>query len=152
MISQNAAQTWFTEMKMNDKIFEHLNNIKSVFNPSMVDLADIFKVSRQDIYKWLLRISHPETDKLDTIIYFSKISDIFRDSGVSRIPSLLKLNIYDNKCLFEYLKNGIDATDIIEDIILEEKIMDQAERKVSESLSKSKPTDHWKSYLTIINY
>ncbi|MFA7441413.1 MAG: hypothetical protein WCZ66_10660, partial [Sphingomonadaceae bacterium] len=32
---------------------EHLANIRQVFNPAIADLATVFGVSRQAIYKWI---------------------------------------------------------------------------------------------------
>ena len=128
---------------------EHLNNIKEVFKPSIIDLANIFNVSRQAVYKWLSVTSQPETSKLDLIINFSKIADKFKNSGISRIPSLLKLKIYEDKSLLDYLKNEWGTKEIVQHLIVEAKIMEQAENKVFLSLSKTKPTDDWKSYISI---
>ncbi len=93
--------------------------------------------------------SQPETSKLDLIINFSKIADKFKNSGISRIPSLLKLKIYEDKSLLDYLKNEWGTKEIVQHLIVEAKIMEQAENKVFLSLSKTKPTDDWKSYISI---
>src|SRR5690606_28155131 len=39
---------------------EHLENIRTVLNPAVSDLASVFDVSRQAIYKWLSSDSRPE--------------------------------------------------------------------------------------------
>ena len=43
---------------------EHIENIRSILSPPVSDLATLFDVSRQAVYKWVAGSSIPEEDKL----------------------------------------------------------------------------------------
>ena len=51
---------------------EHVENIRKVLNPPVADLAVLFDVSRQAIYKWLTGTSAPEVAKLGRILELSR--------------------------------------------------------------------------------
>ena len=70
---------------------EHLENIRTVLNPAVSDLASVFDVSRQAIYKWLSNDSKPEPEKLVRVQELGQIADAFKDAGVVRAGSLLKM-------------------------------------------------------------
>jgi hypothetical protein len=76
---------------------EHLANIRQVLNPAIADLATVFGVSRQAIYKWIGGESTPEDDKLARIRSLSLAADAFQKAGVARASSLLKMKAFEGQ-------------------------------------------------------
>lgn len=130
-------------------VAEHIENIRNVLNPSVADLAALFDVSRQAVYKWLYGRSTPEADKLDQIHELSQIADVFRDAGVARAGTLLKMKTFDGRSLMDLIKSGENRREHIDALITEAKAMESAYGQSGLATSKSKPTSDWQSDISI---
>ena len=128
---------------------EHIENIRNVLNPAVSDLATLFDVSRQAIYKWLAGTSTPEPEKLDRIGALSQVADAFRNAGVSRAGSLLKMKAFEGKSLLDLFKSGENRPEHIVALIDEAKLMEASYRQSGLASSKAKPTSDWQSYFSI---
>lgn len=128
---------------------EHIENIRSVLNPSVSDLAAIFDVSRQAIYKWLSSDSTPEAEKIAKIVELSRIADEFRLAGVSRAGSLLKMKTFGGQSLMELMMGGQNRADHVAALIAEAKAMEASYASSGLSASKAKPTNDWQSSVSI---
>lgn len=131
---------------------EHLENIRSVFKPAISDLASIFGVTRQCIYKWLSGDSNPESDNLDQIRNLSQVADAFQSANVKRADNLLKMKAFDGgTSLIDIVKTGKDWNEAVKILIEESLAMENAYKASGLADSKAKPTADWQSYISIPN-
>lgn len=128
---------------------EHIENIRSVLNPSVADLAAIFDVSRQAIYKWLSSDSTPEPEKNARIVELSRIADDIRAAGVSRAGSLLKMKTFGGQSLMDLMMAGKNRAEHVAALVAEAKAMEAAYTSSGLSNSKAKPTNDWQSSVSI---
>ncbi len=130
-------------------VAEHIENIRGVFDPSISDLALLFDVSRQTVYKWMSGTSTPEQDKSTRIAEFSRIADDFRKSEVLRAGSLLKMKTFGGRSLMDLFRSGESIDEPVKTLIIEAKAMENSYRKSGLSSSKSKSTNDWQSYISL---
>lgn len=128
---------------------EHIENIRTVFNPAISELAFVFDVSRQAIYKWLSSDSRPEPENLARVQALSQIADSFKKAGVERAGSLLKIKIVGNQSLMDIVKFGDDWHDAVDVLITESRAMDNAYRRSGLATTKAKPTSDWQTSQSI---
>lgn len=128
---------------------EHIENIRSVLNTSVVDLAAIFDVSRQSVYKWLAGSSTPEDEKLPLIISLSHIADAFHAAGVSRAGSLLKMKSFSGRSLMDIFRSGESCEGHITALINEAKAMENSYKLSGLASTKSSPTSDWRASFSI---
>ncbi len=128
---------------------EHIENIRTVLNPSVSDLASLFDVTRQAVYKWLAGDSTPEQEKLKRIIKLSEIADTFKAANISRAGSLLKMKAFNGQSLLNLLKTGEDCTAQVSALIFEAKAMEASYQKSGLATSKAKPTNDWQASISI---
>lgn len=122
---------------------EHLENIRSLLNPAVSDLASAFDVSRQAVYKWLSNDSKPEPEKLSRIVALSRIADAFKEAGVARAGSLLKMKTFDGRSLLDIVRAGDDWRQPVDVLIAESRAMEQAYERSGLARSKAKPSSDW---------
>jgi len=128
---------------------EHLENIRTVLNPAVSDLASVFDVSRQAIYKWLSNDSKPEPEKLARVQALSQIADAFKDAGVVRAGSLLKMKTFGDRSLMDIVKAGADWREAVDVLIAESRAMESAYERSGLAKSKAKPTSDWQTSQSI---
>lgn len=122
---------------------EHLENIRALLNPAVSDLASVIDVSRQAVYKWLSNDSKPEPEKLSRIVALSHIADAFKEAGVARAGSLLKMKTFDGRSLLDIVRAGDDWRQPVNVLIAESRAMEQAYERSGLAKSKAKPTSDW---------
>ena len=130
-------------------VVEHIENIRSVLNPSVAELAALFDISRQAIYKWLSGDSTPEQDKIGRIVEMSRIADAFKAESVSRAGTLLKMKTFGGRSLMELIKSGRARNEHVAALINEAKAMEVSYNRSGLATSKSKPTRDWQSTISI---
>jgi transcriptional regulator with XRE-family HTH domain len=128
---------------------EHLANIRQVLNPAIADLAMVFGVSRQAIYKWIGGESTPEDDKLERIRSLSLAADAFHKAGVNRAPSLLKMKAFEGRSLLDLVAAGLLQTEHTQSLIAEAHAMEAAYNRSGLARSKAAPSDDWRAELSI---
>lgn len=128
---------------------EHLANIRQVLNPAIADLATVFGVSRQAIYKWISGESTPEADKLERIRSLSLAADAFQKAEVTRASSLLKMKAFDGRSLLDLVAAGQLAPEHSQTLIAEAQAMDAAYSRSGLAKSKAAPSDDWRAELSI---
>lgn len=128
---------------------EHIENIRNVLNPAIAELAGLFDVSRQSIYKWLSGDSIPESDKLDKIVELSRIADAFHVAEVSRAGALVKMKAFNGRSLFELIKSGENTSQEVAALINEAKAMEASYKRSGLATSKSIPSGDWQSSISI---
>lgn len=128
---------------------EHLANIRQVLNPAIADLATVFGVSRQAIYKWIGGESTPEDDKLERIRALSLAADAFQKAGVTRASSLLKMKAFEGRSLLDLVAAGQLAPEHTQTLIAEAQAMDAAYSRSGLAKSKATPSDDWRAELSI---
>jgi DNA-binding XRE family transcriptional regulator len=133
-------------------VSDHIRNIRQVLNPAIADLAAVFDVSRQSIYKWIDGESTPEPDKFDRIRALSQAADAFRNAGVTRASSLLKMKAFQGRSLMDLAAAGQLVPLHIQSLIAEAKVMDAAYDRSGLAKSKAKPSDDWRAEASIPGY
>ena len=128
---------------------QHLANIRQVLNPAITDLAIVFDVSRQAIYKWLSGDSTPEPDKLARIVELSGVADAFHDAGVSRAAAILKMKAFDGRSLLDLIAAGEGCSQHVQTLVAEAKAIEAAYERTGLAKSKAKPTSDWQSSMSI---
>ncbi|WP_295994400.1 helix-turn-helix transcriptional regulator [Rugamonas sp.] len=128
---------------------EHLANIRAVLQPAIADLAELFDVSRQAIYKWLAADTRPDADKMPRLTELSRIADAFRHAGIARAGALLKMRALHGKSLFDLLKSNTDSSAAVAQLIAEATTMEQAYRDSGLALSSATPSGDWQSSVSI---
>ena len=128
---------------------EHLANIRQVLNPAIADLATVFGVSRQAIYKWIGGESTPEDDKLERIRALSLAADAFQKAGVTRASSLLKMKAFEGRSLLDLVAAGELTPEHTQTLIAEAQAMDAAYSRSGLAKSKAAPSDDWRAELSI---
>jgi transcriptional regulator with XRE-family HTH domain len=128
---------------------EHIANIRQVLNPAIADLATVFGVSRQAIYKWIGGESKPEDDKLERIRALSLAADAFQKAGVTRASSLLKMKAFEGRSLLDLVAAGQLVSEHTQTLIAEAQAMDAAYSRSGLAKSKAAPSDDWRAELSI---
>jgi transcriptional regulator with XRE-family HTH domain len=128
---------------------DHIQNIRQVLNPAIADLAMVFGVSRQAIYKWIGGEATPEPDKFKRIRALSHAADAFRDAGITRASSLLKMKAFEGLSLMDLAAAGQLLPSHIQSLVTEAKAMDEAYDRSGLARSKAKPSEDWRAELSI---
>jgi transcriptional regulator with XRE-family HTH domain len=128
---------------------DHLANIRQVLNPAIADLAAVFGVSRQAIYKWIGGEATPEPDKFERIRALSHAADAFRDAGITRAPALLKMKAFEGRSLLDLVAAGQISPSHVRLLIAEARAMDAAYDRSGLAKSKAKPSDDWRTEVSI---
>lgn len=131
-------------------IAQHLANIREVLSPSMSELAKDLGITRQALYKWLSGENQPDDDsKMQFITNLSNIADTFLKSGMGEAKLLIKMKAFNGQSLMDLVKQGEDWHKPVQALIDEAKAMNAAADSANFTASKSKPTDGWKSSVSI---
>jgi transcriptional regulator with XRE-family HTH domain len=128
---------------------EHVANIRQVLNPAIADLAAVFGVSRQAIYKWIAGEATPEPDKFERIRVLSHAADAFRDAGVTRASAMLKTKAFEGRSLMDLAVAGQLLPSHIQLLIAEAQAMDAAYDRSGLAKTKAKPSDDWRAEVSI---
>ena len=128
---------------------DHLGNIRQVLNPAIADLATVFCVSRQAIYKWIGGETTPEPDKFERIRALSHTADAFSEAGVTGASSLMKMKTFENQSLLDLAAAGELSLWHIQSLIDEAKAMDAAYDQSGLAKSKAKTSDDWRAEVSI---
>lgn len=128
---------------------DHLGNIRQVLNPAIADLATAFGVSRQAIYKWIGGEATPEPDKFERIRALSHAADAFRDAGITRASSMLKMKAFEGRSLMDLAAAGQLLPLHIHSLIAEAQAMEAAYNRSGLAKSKAKPSDDWRTEVSI---
>ncbi len=128
---------------------DHLGNIRQVLNPAIADLATVFGVSRQAIYKWIGGEATPEPDKFERIRALSRTADAFSEAGVTGASSLLKMKTFENRSLLDLAATGKLLPWHIQSLIAEAQEMDAAYDRSGLAKSKAKTSDDWRAEVSI---
>lgn len=127
----------------------HLENIRTVFDPAMTDLARAFGVSRQSVYKWVRNEAEPEADKKKRIRLLSQAADAFRVAQVQCAPAMLKMKAFDGHTLLDLLMQDQLGKHHVDNLVAEARIMDEAYRRSGIEQSTTRQVTGWISVLSI---
>lgn len=128
---------------------EHLANIRQVLNPAIADLATVFGVSRQAIYKWIGGESTPEPENFERIRSLSLAADAFQKAGVTRASALLKMKAFEGRSLMDLVAAGQLLPEHTQLLIVEAQAMDAAYSRSGLAKSKAAPSDDWRAELSV---
>jgi len=123
-----TAKPFVTEFRTPQEDIAH---IRSVFKPSIADIANVFNVSRQSVYNWMSgeKPSQESTDRLGDL---AKAADLFLASGIERSMYLVRRKLDNGKTLMELVRDGGSAQDAARSLIQ----MAQNEMRQREALQR----------------
>lgn len=133
-------------------VAQHLSNIRAVMSPSMSELAKDLGITRQALYKWLSGENQPDPgNEVSAMIItnLSKIADVFSNAGISDAKFLVKMKAFNGLSLMDLVKNNSDWHQAVRVLIDEAKAMNESAAQANFVGSKAKPTDGWKSSVSI---
>lgn len=128
---------------------EHIENIRKVLDPALSDLAALFGLTRQAIYKWINGASSPDETNLVRVVALSQIADRFRSEGIPRADYLVKMKIFAGRSLMDLVKDGEQTDQHLTTLIAEAKAMSDGYQRSGAADSKTRPSDAWKSSVSI---
>ncbi|MBF0136675.1 MAG: transposase family protein [Magnetococcus sp. DMHC-1] len=128
---------------------DHIENIRSIPDLSYADLASLFDVSQQTIYRWFMKESDPEVEKHGMIIKLSHIVTLFKNSGIIQAGGLMKIKTFAGQSLLSLLKSGHEFSKEVDFLVNMEREMELSYKNSGLSSSKAKPTNDWQSYISI---
>ena len=128
---------------------DHLANIRQTLSPAIVDLATVFGVSRQAIYKWMGGESTPEPDKFARIRTLSRVADAFREAEVTHAAHILKIKEFDGASLMDLVAADALLPWHIEASIAEARAMNAAYERSGLAKTKAPPSEDWRTELSI---
>jgi hypothetical protein len=128
---------------------DHLANIRQVLSPAIADLATVFGVSRQAIYKWIGGDMTPEPDKFRRILALSHAADAFRDARITRASAILKMKAVDGRSLMDLAAADQLLPSHVQLLVAEAQAMDSAYGRSRLANSKATPSDDWRSEVSI---
>lgn len=140
-----------TEIAPNDfrTAAEHMNNIKQVLNPAISNLATVFGVSRQAIYKWMSSESSPEPEKLQRVEMLSHAADSFHKAGIRNTTAMLKIKAFDGLSILDLVASDQLLPKHVDVLIAEAQAMESAYDRSGLAQSKAKPSDDWRNDVSI---
>lgn len=131
-------------------ITAHIENIRSVIDPSMSELAKDLGVTRQAVYKWLAGESVPDDEKKNIFIKtLSLIADEFTKAKIFNAKALFKMKAFNGQSLMNIVRDGGDWEEPVKVLINEACLMKQAAQAANLNTSKTDPSDNWKAYVSI---
>lgn len=128
---------------------QHLENIKASLGLPVSEMASVFGVTRQSIYKWLGGTATPEDDKLTRIGDLSRIADSFKEANLSHPMQLLRMKAFEGKSVLDLFKSGEPYAHFLPALIRESKAMDAAYNESGLADATSPRTDDWKATISI---
>jgi transcriptional regulator with XRE-family HTH domain len=129
-----------------------LINIREVLNPSITDMATVFGVSRQSVYKWMNDEVTPEQNKFKRIRTLGRVADAFRDAHIRHAHAIVKMKAFDGRSLLDLVAADRLEKLHIDDLIAESRKMDAAYDHSGMARSKAKPTNDWLATVSIPGY
>jgi len=128
---------------------EHLDNIKSVLSLPVSEIASLFGVTRQSIYKWMGSQASPDEENVAKLSDLSQLADLFKEAQVSRPQDMVKMKAFQGKSVLDLFKDGEPFMHLASVLVRESKIVDQSYVKSGLSQLKTAKTDGWKSSISI---
>jgi len=127
---------------------DHIENIRLELALPVSQMAFMLGVTRQAIYKWLDG-TEPDGATFDRLKSLSHIADAFQISGVKNAGNLIKMKAFNGMSLSDLFIADKNNESHIHALIKEACRMENAYNRAGLALSKTKPTDEWKSYISI---
>ncbi|PAC13860.1 hypothetical protein CD006_01210 [Enterobacter sp. 10-1] len=116
----------------------------------MSELAKDLGITRQALYKWLSGENQPDDQsKTEFILNLSGVADAFSKACLDNVKLLIKMKAFDGRSLMDIIRNGKDWHQPVQVLIDEARAMNAAAESANFSVSKAKPTDGWKSSVSI---
>lgn len=128
---------------------QHLDNIKSVLRMPVSEMASLFGVTRQSIYKWMGDQATPEPDKVAKIQELSHLADLLSEARVSRPLDMAKMKAFQGKSVLDLFKSGEPYMHLASALVKESRKVDSAYAQSALPQLKSAKTDAWKSSISI---
>ncbi len=120
----------------------HLENIRQTLDLPMSDLANVFGVSRQMVYKWIDG-AQPEEKPKAKIVDLSQIVDALVEAKVQHVSNLIKMKLFDGHSLLEIVREGKGWKEPVKQLIAEARAMESSYAQSGITNSKAKPTNDW---------
>ncbi|MGF6937120.1 DNA-binding transcriptional regulator YiaG [Paraburkholderia sp. UCT70] len=90
---------------------EDLARIREVLKPPVLELANLFGVSRQAVYAWQDG-AQPSAEAMERLAMLARAADVFSDAGVSVGAQTLRRKVTGGGTVLDAVLNGGDAVDV----------------------------------------
>lgn len=128
---------------------EHLDNIKSVLNLPVSEMASLLGVTRQSIYKWIGNQASPDDENVAKIADLSQLADLFKEAQISRPLDMVKMKAFQGRSVLDLFKSGEPYMHLASVLVKESSIADESYAKSGLSQLKTAKNDGWKSSISI---
>jgi DNA-binding transcriptional regulator YiaG len=95
---------------------EDISRIRSVLKPGVLELANLFGVSRQAVYDWQSG-AQPSAQVAQKLAALARAAGVFETSGVSVNVQTLRRRVAGGKTLLEAVMKGDDAVQVAESFV-----------------------------------
>ncbi len=128
---------------------ERLAMVRQVLKIRVTELADLFAVSRQAVYKWLAGESLPDETKMRRILALERLAERIKNAGLGHVKHLIKMKHFDGRSLLDLIKADEETEAHVTELITSAQRMEAGYQKSAVTRSKTKPNDNWRTYLSI---
>lgn len=128
---------------------QKIENVRESLKISMGELAKIFGVSRQAVYKWLDEKNSPDKENSKKIAHLSFVADGFRKAGIERPKAIVGMKVFDKRSVLDTIKDGVYDDRQVELLISEYNKMKSAYDGSAISKARSRTGDSWSSEISI---
>lgn len=128
---------------------ERLALIRQVLKIRVTELADVFSVSRQAVYKWLAGESMPDEPKMNRIMALERLAERVQNEDLRQVNHLIKMKHFEGRSLLDLIKAGEETEAHVTELMASAQRLATHYQKSAVSRAKTKPNDNWRSYLSL---
>jgi DNA-binding transcriptional regulator YiaG len=105
-----------TKKEKTNSTSQDITHIIDIMNISVSELARVFQVSRQAVHNWIngAALSPQNTEYLSKL---AQAAHIFAEAKIEIRPSMLRRKLDDNDSLLDAIKNGVDISSSVKQLI-----------------------------------
>ena len=101
---------------------QDLARIREILRPTVMELANLFGVSRQAVYDWQAG-SQPAVETAKQLAELARAADVFADAGLTASSQTLRRKLSTGLTLLETLRSGgsvVDAAGVLTETLVRE--------------------------------
>ena len=95
---------------------DNLARIREVLKPTVLELANLFEVSRQAIYDWQ-KGAQPSPQTAHRLVQLARVADTFAEAGLAVDANTLRRKVAGGGTLLDALASGADAESIAKSLV-----------------------------------
>lgn len=112
-VAQNGAAV---NVQLERSPAENLARIREVLQPTMLELANVFGVSRQAVYDWQ-QGSQPVPQTAERLAQLALVADVFAEAELSVDAKTLRRKVAGRGTLLDAVSSGSDAESVAQSLV-----------------------------------